>query len=151
QDAGVVLRYTGTGDLVEAFGRGVLNRPWGIGVDCRGTVTVADSFDKHLVRFGDPAAPPPPCSAPPIPPAPPGSPAPSQSPVAAFSISPNPAIRGLPVTFDASQSTVATGGRIVNYRWDLDGNGSLETDTGGSPTATGTYVARSTTITLQVT
>ncbi|HEY3187261.1 MAG TPA: PKD domain-containing protein, partial [Solirubrobacteraceae bacterium] len=80
-----------------------------------------------------------------------GQPAPGPGPVAAFSISPNPAIRGLPVTFDASGSTAPPGGRIARYQWDLDGNGSLETDTADSPTATGTYLAQSTTITLQVT
>jgi PKD repeat protein len=42
------------------------------------------------------------------------------------------------VTF-TSTSQPADGATIVDYRWDLDGNGSFETDTGSSPTATHTY------------
>ena len=53
-----------------------------------------------------------------------------------FSIAPNPALVGRPVTFDASAST---GLPITRYEWDLDGNGSFETDTGGTATATQTY------------
>jgi hypothetical protein len=101
------------------------------------------------VRFGDPAAPPPPC--PPPPGGPPGPPPVAQGPAAAFTVSPNPTILGLPVTFDASGSTAPAGGRIVRYQWDLDGNGSLETDTAASPTTAHTYLTGPVTVTLQVT
>jgi len=45
---------------------------------------------------------------------------------------------GEPVTFDASGSKDADG-TIVKYEWDLDGNGSYETSTGTTPSATKTY------------
>jgi len=61
---------------------------------------------------------------------------------------PNP---GDLVTF-TSTSQAADGTTIVDYRWDLDGNGSFETDTGSSPTATYTYPAAATVrVRLQVT
>jgi PKD domain/Beta-propeller repeat len=55
---------------------------------------------------------------------------------ARFSIAPNPALVGRPVTFDGSSSS---GLPVTKYEWDLDGNGSFETDTGGTATATQTY------------
>ena len=61
---------------------------------------------------------------------------------------PNP---GDLVTY-TSTSQAADGTTIVDYRWDLDGNGSFETDTGSSPTATYTYPAAATVrVRLQVT
>jgi PKD domain len=42
------------------------------------------------------------------------------------------------VTF-TSTSQAADGATIINYRWDLDGNGSFETDTGTTPTASRAY------------
>jgi PKD repeat protein len=43
-------------------------------------------------------------------------------------------------------------GSIVNYRWDLDGNGSFETNTGATPTANRTFPRPGTfTVGLQVT
>jgi PKD repeat protein len=42
------------------------------------------------------------------------------------------------VRFDGSRSTDADG-RIVDYSWDLDGNGTFETDTGTNPRASHTY------------
>jgi hypothetical protein len=53
-----------------------------------------------------------------------------------FSIAPNPALAGRPVTFDGSAST---GLPITKYEWDLDGNGSFETNSGATPTVTQTY------------
>ena len=60
---------------------------------------------------------------------------PSGAPVPGFTISPNPACSQGKVTFDASSSS-DPGGAIVDYRWDLDGDGTFETDTFGKPTAT---------------
>jgi YD repeat-containing protein len=47
------------------------------------------------------------------------------------------------VTFSATGSSDPDG-TIVNYKWDLDGNGSFETDTGSSVGATKTYTASDT-------
>jgi PKD repeat protein len=72
-------------------------------------------------------------------------------PKASFSIAPDPAVTGQAVTFDASGST-DTDGSIANYRWDLDGNGSFETDTGTVASVTGSYPAAVTvTVRLRVT
>ena len=47
---------------------------------------------------------------------------------------------GFPVTLDGSGSTDSNpGGSIVKYEWDLDGNGSYETDAGPSPTYPATW------------
>ena len=62
----------------------------------------------------------------------------NKDPVARFENTPAPVVAGSPVTFDASQSSDADG-PIANYAWDLDGNGTFETDTGASPTVTRTY------------
>jgi YD repeat-containing protein len=62
----------------------------------------------------------------------------NHKPTAALSISPNPVAVGGHVTFDASGSTDPDGS-IVKYQWDLDGNGSFETDTGSTPTASSSY------------
>jgi PKD repeat protein len=56
-------------------------------------------------------------------------------PHAAFTISSNPARPGQSVTLDASGST-GSGTQIVDYAWDLNGDGVYETDTGSSPTLT---------------
>jgi PKD repeat protein len=56
-------------------------------------------------------------------------------PKAAFTISQNPVRPGQNVTFNASGSSTPSG-QIVDYRWDLDGDGTYETDTGASPTLT---------------
>src|SRR5207249_229769 len=69
-------------------------------------------------------------------------------PVAAFTASnANPA-PGAPVTFDASSSSDPDG-TIAHYQWDLDGNGTFETDTGTTPTTSHAYSA-TTTVKLQV-
>lgn len=63
--------------------------------------------------------------------------APSAASVAA---APNPALTGQPVTFDASGSELPRS-TIDDYRWDRDGDGVYETDTGTTPTAARTYRA----------
>jgi len=62
----------------------------------------------------------------------------NEPPQASFTVSPNPAATGSPVTFDASASKDVDG-TISKYEWDLDGNGSYETSTGTTPTVTKTY------------
>jgi hypothetical protein len=54
-----------------------------------------------------------------------------------FLATPNPVVAGQPVSFDASGST--DDGTIVRYEWDLDGNGSYETDGGASPVITRSF------------
>ena len=58
-------------------------------------------------------------------------------PSPAFVATPNPVVAGQPVTFDAGAST--DDGTIVRYEWDLDGNGSYETDGGASPLVTRSF------------
>ena len=48
---------------------------------------------------------------------------------------------GATVTFDGSASS-DPGGAIAKYEWDLDGNGTFETDTGTVATTTSTYTVR---------
>jgi PKD repeat protein len=67
----------------------------------------------------------------------------SKAPTASFTVSPNPAPTGQTVTFNASGSTDLDG-TIAKYQWDLDGNGSFETDTGTTPTTTRSYSAAGT-------
>jgi YD repeat-containing protein len=72
-------------------------------------------------------------------------------PTAAFTMSPNPAGTGQTVTFDGTTSSDA-GGSITKYEWDLDGNGTYETNGGTAPTTTKAYAAAATvTVGLQVT
>jgi YD repeat-containing protein len=61
-----------------------------------------------------------------------------QSPTAAFTLSPNPAQTGQTVTFNGSGSSDPDGS-IAKYEWDLDGNGSYETDSGTTATVTRSY------------
>jgi PKD domain len=61
-----------------------------------------------------------------------------QPPTAALTISPNPALPGRNVTFDASKS-VDPNGQITGVVWDLDGNGSFETDTGANLVTTKSF------------
>jgi PKD repeat protein len=56
-------------------------------------------------------------------------------PHAAFTISSNPARPEQSVTLDASGSTPG-GAQIVDYQWDLNGDGTYETDNGSSPVLT---------------
>jgi YD repeat-containing protein len=68
----------------------------------------------------------------------------NQAPNASFTASPNPAILGQTTQFNASASADPDGS-IVKYEWDLDGNGTYETDTGTTKTTSRTYAAVGTT------
>jgi PKD domain len=75
----------------------------------------------------------------------------NRAPTASFTATPNPALTGQSVSFDASASSDPDGS-IANYKWDLDGNGSYETDTGTTSTASKSYsVVGQVTVRLQVT
>jgi len=75
----------------------------------------------------------------------------SQAPIASFTASPNPAQAGQLVSLDGSESTDPDGS-IAKYEWDLDGNGSFETNTGTTPSASTTFTsAGSYEVKLQVT
>nr|MDQ6916013.1 PKD domain-containing protein [Actinomycetota bacterium] len=67
----------------------------------------------------------------------------TRAPVASFTAAPNPVSLHVPVSFDASASRDPDG-PIARYEWDLDGNGTYETDTGTTPTATHAYLANGT-------
>ena len=78
-------------------------------------------------------------------------PAPNADPTARFTASPNPLPAGGLVAFDASGSTDPDGA-IASYRWDLDGDGTFEADTGAEPKAVATYPLPGTvTVRLRVT
>jgi ribosomal protein L28 len=62
----------------------------------------------------------------------------NRDPVAALSVSPARVAGGRQVTLDASRSRDPEGLQL-RYAWDLDGNGSFETDGGTSPTITHAY------------
>jgi PKD repeat protein len=69
---------------------------------------------------------------------------------AAIASATNPAAIGQSVTLDASGSSDVSG-PITDYRWDLDGNGSYETDTGAKATVSATFAtAGAHTVTVQV-
>jgi YD repeat-containing protein len=53
-------------------------------------------------------------------------------PVASFTVTPQSVETGQPASFDAAGSTDPDG-TVQRYQWDLDGNGSYETDTGSNP------------------
>ncbi len=64
----------------------------------------------------------------------------NKAPRPSLVIAPNPARPGQTVNFDAQGSSDPDpGGSIVRYEWDLDGNGSYETDSGGDATVSRTY------------
>jgi PKD repeat protein len=65
---------------------------------------------------------------------------PNATPEASFSAAPNPALTGANVTFNGAASKDPDGS-IAKYLWDLDGNGSFETDTGSSATAIRAYAS----------
>jgi PKD repeat protein len=69
--------------------------------------------------------------------------APQQPPTASFTATPNPVSSGGTVTFDGSASSDPDGA-IAKYEWDLDGNGSYETDTGTTKTTTKSYTTAGT-------
>ena len=60
------------------------------------------------------------------------------APTASFTVTPNPAAIGATVTFNGTASS-DPGGSIAKYEWDLDGDGTFETDTGTAATTTKTY------------
>jgi len=62
----------------------------------------------------------------------------NREPVAALSVSPARVAGGRQVTLDASATRDPEGLRL-RYAWDLDGNGSFETDGGTNPTITHAY------------
>ncbi|HET9593674.1 MAG TPA: PKD domain-containing protein, partial [Solirubrobacterales bacterium] len=64
----------------------------------------------------------------------------NRPPTASFTATPNPVLTGGEVSFDASGSSDPDG-TVVKYEWDLDGNGSYETDTGTTPSAAASYPA----------
>src|SRR6185503_8660574 len=59
-------------------------------------------------------------------------------PSASFSSSPLDPVAGEPVTFFSTSTVVGTD-TITKHEWDLDGNGSYETNTGAGGTASHTY------------
>ncbi len=65
-------------------------------------------------------------------------PEPNTPPSAAFKASPSPASVGEKVSFDASASNDPDG-EIVSYKWDLDGDGEYETETGKTASSSHTY------------
>jgi PKD repeat protein len=58
-------------------------------------------------------------------------------PTASLTATPNPTMTGETVKLDASGSTDQ--GAITDYQWDLDGDGTYETDTATTPTATTSF------------
>jgi PKD domain-containing protein/calcineurin-like phosphoesterase family protein len=81
----------------------------------------------------------------------PASPPANHAPTASLSVSPNPVGTGQTVTFNASASSDPDGS-IVSYKWDLDANGSFETDSGSSATTARSYSsAGKVTVKLRVT
>jgi YD repeat-containing protein len=65
----------------------------------------------------------------------------NRAPAASFTATPNPAVTGEAVAFNASASSDPDG-TVAKYEWDLDGNGSYETNTGATATAGKTYAAQ---------
>jgi 6-phosphogluconolactonase (cycloisomerase 2 family) len=59
-------------------------------------------------------------------------------PVVAVTAAPNPALTGRSITFDAGGSTDPASG-VARFEWDLDGDGSYETDAGAARTAKRSY------------
>ena len=73
-----------------------------------------------------------------------------RAPTAAFTANPNPATTGQAVTLDGSSSN--DDDPLARYEWDLDGNGTFETDGAANPTTTTTFTTPGTkTIRLRVT
>jgi YD repeat-containing protein len=62
----------------------------------------------------------------------------NSAPLSAFTATPNPVQTGNAVSFNAAGSSDADG-TIAKYEWDLDGNGSYETDTGATASAGSSY------------
>jgi YD repeat-containing protein len=62
----------------------------------------------------------------------------NRAPTVSFTVTPNPVLSGVSTTFDASAS-VDPDGTIAKYEWDLDGNGTYETNTGTKATVSNTF------------
>ncbi len=76
---------------------------------------------------------------------------PEARPTASFTSSPSPARAGQAITLNASSSHYEQGS-IVKYEWDLNGDGTYETNGGSSPTTTTTFATAGTyTVGLRVT
>ena len=72
-------------------------------------------------------------------------------PIASFTVSPSPAQTGRVVSFNASASSDPDG-TIARYEWDLDGDGSFETDSATTPMTSRSYPSPGTvTVKLRVT
>ncbi len=73
-----------------------------------------------------------------------------RAPTAAFTAAPSPAFVGEQVTFDGSSSSDDES--VAKYEWDLDGNGTFETNSAANPKTTHTYTQPGTiTVRLKVT
>src|SRR4051812_28503517 len=76
----------------------------------------------------------------------------TRAPSASFTVAPGTAAKGATVGFDASPSSATEGRTIAGYAWDLDGDGTFETDTATTPSAARSYAAAGAlTISLRVT
>ena len=62
----------------------------------------------------------------------------NKPPTASFTVSPNPAVTGQSVTLDGSASSNPNE-PIIDYQWDLNGNGVYETETGTNPQMTTSF------------
>jgi Ca2+-binding RTX toxin-like protein len=73
-------------------------------------------------------------------------------PLASFEFSPPAPVVGESVAFESTSTALGTGNQIAIHEWDLDGNGTYETNTGTSPTTSQAYPSAATfTIGLRVT
>lgn len=64
-------------------------------------------------------------------------------PWASFTATPATVHYGNPISFDASGTFVGSGARIVDYKWDWNGNGTF-VDAGSTPTSTHTFATQGT-------
>jgi len=64
----------------------------------------------------------------------------NRAPNGSFTAAPNPTKTNTQVSFDASGSTDPDG-TVVKYEWDLDGDGSFETNSGSNPKVTHSYAS----------
>ena len=81
-----------------------------------------------------------------------GKPGGRPSVTASFSVAPAAPLSGQAVTFTSTSTVTGNKNAIVDHRWDLDGDGSLETATGTTPSASRAYPQPGTLrVSLQVT
>ena len=62
----------------------------------------------------------------------------NRAPTASFTATPNPVLSGVSTSFDASGSSDPDG-TVAKYEWDLNGDGTYETDTGTTPTVSNAF------------